>query len=253
MINQILIVALVLIGINGGDPSQEKLNGIQWTLTKAGGQEITSALAYFEIDADGRKFSGSTGCNRMFGTVALKDSKIQFRNIGSTKMKCVIEDGDVAETAFLAALKNAASYSKNGNELKITDDTGRTILEFKRLVKLPPVDADEQPNVLEGRKWMLESTSSFKSIVGEAFVRFDAKKKSVGGNSGCNVFGGDYSQDGNKIKIGDVISTMRACIEDDRSSIERELFEGLRTVDRYEIRGGKLFLYKGRSLLLTFR
>jgi heat shock protein HslJ len=45
---------------------------------------------------------------------------------------------------------------------------------------------------------------------------------------------------------------MRACIEDERMVTEREFLDGLRDTDRYEIKANKLYLYKGRRLLLSF-
>jgi heat shock protein HslJ len=81
---------------------------------------------------------------------------------------------------------------------------------------------------------------------------FDKNKGSAGGNSSCNVFGGSYTATGRTLKITEVISTMRACIEDDRMSIEREFLDGLRQANRYEIERGKLMLYRNQRLLLTF-
>ncbi|HMQ04855.1 MAG TPA: META domain-containing protein [Pyrinomonadaceae bacterium] len=253
MLNFIFIFAAAWLGFWGGEARQADIIGIQWTLTRAGAEEVTAALAFIQIDADGKRFSGSTGCNRMSGNAEVKGTKIKFSNVATTKMKCVIEKGDVTETKFLSALKDASTFRLMGNDLHIRDRSGRTTLRFKRLVKLPPVTADEPAVSLEGRKWELEATRSLKPIGKGAFIRFDGEKGSLGGDSGCNVFGGEYSREGNKIEIGDVISTMRACIEDDRMSIERELYDGLRSADRFEIRDDKLLLFKGTELLLTFR
>jgi heat shock protein HslJ len=57
---------------------------------------------------------------------------------------------------------------------------------------------------------------------------------------------------GRELRITETISTMRACIEDERMQVEREFLDGLRRTDRYEIRVNKLILYQGRNLLLTF-
>ena len=102
---------------------------------------------------------------------------------------------------------------------------------------------------------MLESIRDRKTFapIKGAFINFDAAKGSAGGNSGCNVFGGEYTVNGEKIAITDVVSTMRACIEDDKMAVERDLFDGLRTANRFEISDGRLRLYRGRTLLLTFR
>ncbi len=82
---------------------------------------------------------------------------------------------------------------------------------------------------------------------------FDAAKRSAGGNSGCNVFGGEYTATNKTVKVTEIISTMRACIEDDKMNVEREFFDGLREANRYQIREGRLFLYRNNTILLTLR
>ena len=56
-----------------------------------------------------------------------------------------------------------------------------------------------------------------------------------------------------RVARAEIVSTMRACVEDDRMTIEREFFEGLRTANRFEIKDERLFLYRGKELLLTLR
>ena len=110
---------------------------------------------------------------------------------------------------------------------------------------------------LEDYRWEL------KAIRGEAvelvkdgdmpFLSFDKEKESAGGNTGCNLFGGSYESEGEgKIRIFDTVSTMRACIEDNRMEVERRFMDGLRSADRYEIDGTSLKLYEGETLVLEF-
>jgi heat shock protein HslJ len=108
---------------------------------------------------------------------------------------------------------------------------------------------------LDDRKWVLEQIKGRQTYVPlpYAFVNFDAKKNGVGGNSSCNVFGGDYRATGKSITITNLISTMRACIEENKMSVERDMLDGLRMARKFEIKDGRLFLYRGNELLLTFR
>jgi heat shock protein HslJ len=87
----------------------------------------------------------------------------------------------------------------------------------------------------------------------QVFINFNAAKGSAGGNSSCNAFGGDYVVTGNSLAFKSIISTMRACIEDNRMSTERSFLDGLQATDRYEIKDGMLNLYKGDTLLLALR
>jgi len=255
MKNFILTSAILLFGSIGALAGPLDIDGIQWTLTYANGRNVTSSIAYFEIDRDGTRFTGSTGCNRMFGSVDVRGQKIDFSAIGSTKMMCKLPAGSVSETAFLNALDKADRFARNANVLYVFDRQGRTILRFKRLVKQPPVEEPAGRRQLEEKKWVLESIRDRKTFapIKGAFINFDAAKGSAGGNSGCNVFGGEYTVKGDRIEIIDVVSTMRACLEDEKMAIERDFFDGVRTANRYEISDGRLRLYRGKTLLLTLR
>lgn len=251
----ILLFAIIAVTGTGAFARGDKLSSGQWILTYASGRAVTNSTAYVEINNDQTGFTGNTGCNRMFGTLAVDERRIAFTNVGTTKMMCKLPAGSVSETVFLKALDKAAKYAQIGNTLHIYDRYGRTILRFKRLVKQAPEDPISSRLLLDDRKWVLESFKNRKTLVAitGAFINFDSRKGSAGGNSGCNVFGGEFAAKGSKIKITDLISTMRACIEDGKMDVEREFLKGLREADRYEIKGGRLFLYDRKQLLLTLR
>lgn len=227
----------------------------KWTLTHAYGKQFVNSAAFFEIDIDRTKFVGNTGCNRMFGAVNINRNRIKFSNIGMTKRMCKMMPGSITESTFTKALDEAVRYRQNGNLLNLYNRRGRVILEFKIPGKQDPIDEDESGVGLEDKKWMLESIGNRKTLVAikDAFVAFDSSKRSAGGNSGCNVFGGSYTSTNKTLAVTEIISTMRACTEGGRMETEREFLDGLRNANRYEIRDGRLFLYGGRKLLLTLR
>ncbi|HYJ92587.1 MAG TPA: META domain-containing protein, partial [Pyrinomonadaceae bacterium] len=136
-------------------------------------------------------------------------------------------------------------------------DRNRLLMEFEAVAKAEP-DDDLKPVAdqfgLEERKWVLESIagSPIPKVDKLAFINFDAVKGSAGGDTSCNAFGGDYKTDGKRFSFTHGISTMRACIEDERMNIERQFLDGLRDANRYEVGGEKLMLFHDRKLLLTF-
>ena len=250
----ILIFAIVAAASLGVFAQSERIYSIQWTLTHANGKEVMNSSAYFEIDADQTKFTGNTGCNRMFGTISVTDNRIAFSNVGTTKMMCKLSAGSVPENVFLRALSKTFRYANTGNTLQFYDRRGRAVLRFKRLVKQAPEEPTTSNTKLDDRKWVLESIKNRKTFVAikGMFVSFDPQKGSAGGNSGCNVFSGDYSATKSKLEITGIILTMRACTEGGMD-VEREFLDWLRDTDRYEIKDGRLFLYDGNKLLLTLR
>ena len=119
----ILTFAILLFGSIGVLAGPADIDGIQWTLTYANGRNVTSSIAYIEIDRNGTRFSGNTGCNRMFGSVNVRGQKVDFSAIGTTKMMCKLPAGSVSETAFLTALDKADKFARNG--MSFTSSTGR--------------------------------------------------------------------------------------------------------------------------------
>lgn len=234
----------------------DNLSTAQWKLLQAYGKSVTNSAAFIEINIGRTRFMGNSGCNQMFGAVTVRGSRIDFANIGRTKRFCKPMAGNVSEHKFVKALDEAVRYRQNGNLLRLFDRRGRTILKFKILVKQAPGGEDNSDTVrLEDKKWVLESIADRRTLVAikGAFVVFDPKKGSAGGNSGCNVFGGSFTSTNKTLAITEIISTVRACEEGDKMEVERELFDGLTNANRYETKDGRLFLYRDAKLLITFR
>ncbi|HVE59984.1 MAG TPA: META domain-containing protein [Pyrinomonadaceae bacterium] len=247
-----VIIGLLNIGIFAQNNWRNDLSGKRWELTELGGKRIYSSKAFLEIEASQKRFSGNAGCNRMFGTVNLSDRNINFGGVGTTKMFCSEPGVMKLETDFTRALGKVTRFEKNGNNLSLYA-RNRLVLKFKGTEKS---GSDDNSSLkLEDKKWVLESIKgrNLPKIETLPFINFDKSKKSAGGNTGCNVFGGNYSVTRDTIAITNIISTMRACIEDERMRVEREFKNGLENADRFEITGGKLNLYRNKTLLLTFR
>ena len=249
--NKILtIIALIMASVTVMMGQNARLETRQWKLTQLEGIRVLEpSSAYLELDAAGTRFTGNAGCNRMFGAVDIQGRRIDFSNIGTTRMACADSRVVRTETLFVKALENADRFRLQGNSLELYD-RNRMVARLTAPTKQRPQDSVG----LEDRKWMLEAIKGVPvSKAGRgAFAVFDPKKTSVGGNSNCNVFGGNYKTVGQTLKITGIISTMRACEEDDRMTIEREFLDGLQRADRFEIERGKLKLYRNDRLLLTF-
>jgi heat shock protein HslJ len=240
----VLMVSAVAFGQN------RRLADTAWELVEANGIAVTNSSAAIKFDGNSTKFTGNTGCNQMFGSVLVRGRNIDFEGIGTTKRMCKLMAGNVAENVFLKALKNASRFTTTNEILRLIDRRGRTVLKFKR-----SQDGKQDSLQLQDRKWVLEQIKGRQTFapLPYAFINFDAKKNGVGGDSSCNAFGGNYKKTGKSISITEIISTMRACVEDNKMSVQDDLFGGLRLARRFEIRNGLLQLYRGNELLLTFR
>jgi heat shock protein HslJ len=229
----------------------DRLSTQLWTPVRINGRAADIKNGRFEINRGRTRFTANAGCNNISGNVTERGSNIRFTNIVSTRKFCGERGVMKNENDFTKALGSVTRSVVQGGTLTLYA-RNREVLRFKAAAdqnELPPV---KTPVRLETRKWMLAAIAGRAVAGSDAFINFDPEKKSAGGNTSCNVFGGNYTVSGTRLKITGVISTMRACIEDERMVTEREFLDGLRDTDRYEIKANKLYLYKGRRLLLSF-
>jgi len=95
---------------------------------------------------------------------------------------------------------------------------------------------------LAGTAWVAESIAGLE-VIGEpqSFIRFDDDRR-VSGNAGCNGFTGTYETQGDRLIMGPLAVTRRACggVVDDQ---ERRFLAALSGVDRYEIEDDLLLLF----------
>jgi heat shock protein HslJ len=233
--------------------------GEVWKPVEVNGDAITITNAYLEILPGSRRFTGDTGCNRMSGDFTVKSRRsIDLHARVMTRRACKMMEGSVPEDSFVQALNDAVRYSRKGDSLDLFDRHRKRVVRFAATSKTSneePIEGNGAAT-LNNRKWFLESIANRKTFVAikGVFINFDERKKSAGGDTGCNVFGGSYKAGKSSISIINTISTMRACVEDDgKMQTEREFLDGLREAKRYEISDEHLRLFSGAKLLLTFR
>lgn len=79
-------------------------------------------------------------------------------------------------------------------------------------------------------------------------ITLNVKDRSLGGNGGCNTYGGDYLIKGKRLKIKNVISTQMAC---DNLENENRYFKALNKSTRFTSKEGELILKdeQGQNIL----
>ncbi len=103
---------------------------------------------------------------------------------------------------------------------------------------------------LEGTTWVLES---YKDGSGthqaldrtEVTLNFNKQEQQMGGNAGCNHYGGTYELQGNKLKLLEVTSTLMACIDEAVMNQETAYLKALSKAEEYKIEDGVLTLTGG--------
>jgi putative lipoprotein len=98
------------------------LFGTTWTLTELNGKPLASAMgnnpAQLVLDESQNRYSGSSGCNRLTGTIELKGDSLNFGAGASTMMACP-EPLMKQEQAFAKMLQSVTSYRIIGKTLEL--------------------------------------------------------------------------------------------------------------------------------------
>jgi heat shock protein HslJ len=224
----IVVIGMMISRTMAVAQDDNPLTGTKWTLVGSG---ITLEFG------SGSSVSGSGGCNRYTGSYTLNGSAISFGAVASTRMMCMDESVMARERAFFNALSAATRIETDGEQLTLTYGANQRLI-FARVSPLP------------GTAWQLVSFDG-SAPAGVITVRFDAEG-SVSGSGGCNSFGGSFAIEGDAIQFSQLISTERACLNDDVMAQEAAFYEALASAVVYGVDGDELTLIYGDNQTLTF-
>ena len=115
---------LVTMAACGSAAQDKTLEGPTWKLAKMESipaTAINQETDFFtlEFNAADTMVAGRTNCNRFFGKYELKGQKLEFENLGMTRMACPEMQ---YEDAFVKMLDEVDGYEIKGEELKINND-----------------------------------------------------------------------------------------------------------------------------------
>jgi heat shock protein HslJ len=112
-----------------------------------------------------------------------------------------------------------------------------------------------QGTSLEDTRWTLASYAQdgrFVTVGPEAGVTLEFAQNRVGGQTGCNSFGGSYTQDGTRLRMGPLVQTLMACPDEAQNRLERTYLLALSQARSFRLEGNALRLDNetGRTLLV---
>ena len=138
---KIFAAAALLLAMTACGGSQKKalpLEGTTWKLAKmeaipAKAVDAEADFFTLQFSAADTLVSGRTNCNRFFGKYELKGQKLEFENLGMTRMACP----DMQyEDAFVKMLDEVDRFEIKGAELTLFDDH-KALAVFKAVEKEP--------------------------------------------------------------------------------------------------------------------
>lgn len=138
---KIFAAAALLLAMTACGGSQKKALPLESTTWKLAKMETIPAKA---IDAEADFFtlqfnaadtlvSGRTNCNRFFGKYELKGQKLEFENMGMTRMACPEME---YEDVFVKMLDEVDRFEIDGSALKLYDDK-KVVAEFRAVENAP--------------------------------------------------------------------------------------------------------------------
>lgn len=109
--------------------------------------------------------------------------------------------------------------------------------------------------VLAGTDWRLVSLGPAGAetdvVTGTTVTAKFGEDGRVGGSTGCNSYGGTYDVRGDTISIGRLISTKRACLDQNANEQERRFLAALEGANRFRLSSDRLTILsdRGRTVL----
>ncbi|WP_169311931.1 META domain-containing protein [Deinococcus maricopensis] len=159
------------------------------------------------LTVEGARLSGNAPCNTYSATFGVVNGAIQVGPVASTRRLCTTDAGNQLETAFLGALRAARAFELRGEQLVVVARDGTT-LTFRRASGSGAVTGAS----LEGG-WTLRTVDD-RAPQGPRAITLNFEGPQVGGNDGCNAFGGTYRVSGSTLRAaGPLPQTLMACPE----------------------------------------
>jgi heat shock protein HslJ len=210
---------------------------LDWYLNDQG--EKTAVLPGTEITltfSDGR-ISGNSGCNQYGGSVEVNANSIKVGSLMSTMMACE-EKIMGQESAYQAALGEAATFEATSETLTMANAQGQMILSFSTL----------QPAPLVGSMWTLTSYNNGKDALvsvlnGTVISASFSEDGRLSGSAGCNNYTTTYELSDDQMSIGPAATTRKFCGETGVMEQETAYLQALEQIASYKIEGDVLTLY----------
>jgi heat shock protein HslJ len=124
------------VGLRFAVAEAPALTGTRWVATminngKGAVGSVVEGSTVTAIFAEGGTVAGDGGCNTYNGPYKVDGDAIDIGPLMSTKKACADEAATAQETAYFAALENAATFEFNGDRLQLRAADGALQVEYR--------------------------------------------------------------------------------------------------------------------------
>ncbi len=238
-----VMVGSVILALAACSPEGESasLEGTLWILESYQTSEGETVDAIPDSGAQAKfengEVSGTSGCNRFFGSYEVDGNSISIGPLGSTLMACP-EPLMEQEFGFTSSLQSAATHEISDDTLTLSDAAGEVVVTF----------VEGEPLSLTGTHWIANGVNNGRGgvqsvVVGNEITALFSEDGSISGSAGCNNYSGTYEVDGENISFGPLVANERFCEEPEGTmEQEQEYLAALQTVATWNIDGDLLDL-----------
>jgi len=108
---------------------------------------------------------------------------------------------------------------------------------------------------LAGTSWVLHNLDGNLvgvPVDGQSVTLEFTSATEMGGFGGCNSYSGNYQADADSISFSNLVSTLRACVDNNISRVETDFFNALNEASLYFVTTGPTLGILGGGLTLIF-
>jgi len=205
----VLLAACANLGIGGPPPgSLDGRTFLSTRVTRDGADRplVAGSRIRLTFQADGT-LGANAGCNSIGGAWKLEGGILVYSGASMTEMACdqPLMDQD---SWLVELLGKHPTVALTGNDLVLT--TGDTV------ITLLDREVAEPDLPVVGPSWQLESIVTGDVVMGGGLagsITFGADGRATF-DTGCNTGGAGYTVDGSTLRFADVVTTKRACAQD---------------------------------------
>ncbi|MFK7800519.1 MAG: META domain-containing protein [Anaerolineae bacterium] len=246
-----------------GDGISERESEFLAALDQARSFEILrQSLTMFDADGNLVATFQTAGDKMNVKTVFIGAEQVDCVGVAPQKCLLIKEDPNAEYTFFYDSIDGfeweaGFEYELLVNIIDVENppaDASSLRYELVEIVAKTAAESAESTALIEGVTWSLIHLV----VGGDAVVPapagtniyFEIDGGTMAGNSGCNMFNGPISLDGNSVVMGPFVTTRMACMEESMA-FESAILEQLAQVGAYMIDGKNLILSTADGLLLA--
>ncbi len=227
----ILLTALIVI-FTAFANAQSSLIG-EWkivSITNSKSGNVSLGKTDIFINFDKKRVNGNA-CNNFGGDYSVAKNTLKFAKVITTAKACKeVEIENLVQSVF----RKTAYFTVKKDVLTLVNSDRIITLHLEKVKKnVASLIGNWQLNslILDGKEFSWDEKDVFLNI----------EKDKIGGNGGCNSYGGNVAMKGNTVRFSNIISTKMFC----EGSIENQYFEALGKVTNFS------FEFKNSQLILT--